>query len=79
MCVHSGLFSIYASGAQVEYMVYPRACAMAEVVWSAKDARKYDDFLVRMGTHVKRLDQWNVNYAKRILNDLPKTEIATSN
>ena len=50
----------------VEYMVYPRASAMAEVVWSPKESRNYDDFVQRMKTHVKRLEAWGVNYAKHI-------------
>lgn len=50
----------------VEYMVYPRACALAEVVWSPKETRSYDDFLQRMKTHLQRLDDWNVNYAPHI-------------
>jgi hexosaminidase len=50
----------------VEYMVYPRATAMAEVVWSPKDQRDYPDFVNRMKAHVKRLVEWNVNYAKHI-------------
>jgi hexosaminidase len=61
----------------VEYMVYPRACAMAEVLWTPKDSRNYDDFLKRMKTHFKRLDEWKVNYAKHILKDVEK--IGTSN
>jgi hexosaminidase len=56
----------------VEYMVYPRASAMAEVLWSPKSARDYDGFLARMKTHLKRLDEWNVNYAKHILKDVEK-------
>jgi hexosaminidase len=57
--------------AYLEYMVYPRACAMAEVAWSAKGTRDYNDFLIRMSTHMKRLDAWNVNYAKHIANEIP--------
>jgi hexosaminidase len=55
-----------------EYMVYPRASAMAEVLWSPKEARDYDNFLIRMREHFKRLDEWNVNYAKHILKDVEK-------
>lgn len=51
---------------QVEYMVYPRACALAEVVWSPKEKRDYLDFLQRMETHLKRLKNWNVNAATHI-------------
>ena len=50
----------------VEYMVYPRACAMAEVVWSPKESRDYNDFLTRLEVHFTRLDEWKVNYAKHI-------------
>ncbi|MBT1702497.1 beta-N-acetylhexosaminidase [Chryseosolibacter indicus] len=50
----------------VEYMVYPRACALAEVTWTKKENRDYDDFVRRMETHVKRLSDWKVNYARHI-------------
>jgi len=50
----------------VEYMVYPRACAIAEVAWSPKDARDYKDFLRRMDTHFDRLTEWHVNFARHI-------------
>ena len=55
-----------------EYMVYPRASAMAEVLWSPKDARNYDDFLKRMEYHFKMLDAWDVNYAKHLLKEMKK-------
>jgi hexosaminidase len=60
----------------VEYMVYPRACAMAEVVWSPKESRNYTDFLTRMRTHLKRLDGWGVNYAKHIQKDIDTLRVA---
>jgi hexosaminidase len=59
-----------------EYMVYPRACAMAEVLWTPAEHRKYDNFLARMPEHANRLTEWDVNYAKHILKDAQK--IATS-
>jgi hexosaminidase len=46
----------------VEYMVYPRACALAEVVWTSPQARNYANFLVRMEQHYERLKALNVNY-----------------
>jgi hexosaminidase len=45
-----------------EYQAYPRAAALAEVAWSPKDARNFDDFYRRLQTHVKRLDELDVNY-----------------
>jgi hexosaminidase len=50
----------------VEYMVYPRATALAEVLWSPAEKRNYDDFLERLKVHMPRLDMKNVNYAKHV-------------
>ena len=33
---------------QVEYMALPRMAALAEVVWSSKEQRDYDDFRTRL-------------------------------
>lgn len=46
----------------LEYMAYPRAAALAEVVWSAKETRSYDGFVARLREHVKRLQAMDVNY-----------------
>ena len=50
----------------VEYMTYPRAIALSEVLWSPKSKRDYANFVNRMSAHFKRLDRLNVNYAKRL-------------
>lgn len=50
----------------VEYMVYPRATAMSEVLWSPRENKNYDDFVERMKIHGGRLANMNVNYAKHI-------------
>jgi hexosaminidase len=47
---------------QVEYMFFPRACALAEVTWSASATRNWDDFMRRLRVHVQRLDELDVNY-----------------
>ena len=47
---------------QVEYMTYPRASALAEVVWSEPAGQDYVDFLARLEPHLKRLDRLGVNY-----------------
>jgi hexosaminidase len=46
----------------VEYMAYPRACALAEVAWSPKEKRNWDDFSTRLAAHLARLDELSVNY-----------------
>ncbi len=50
--------------AKVEYMVFPRMSALAEVVWSPKEARNWKDFTIRMPKQFKRYDGRKINYAK---------------
>ncbi len=47
-----------------EYMIFPRESAMAEVGWSSKDSRNFDDFLLRLKTDERRLEAMGVNYRK---------------
>ncbi|WP_126973822.1 beta-N-acetylhexosaminidase [Gynurincola endophyticus] len=44
---------------KVEYMVYPRATALSEVLWSTK--KDYKRFLEKMNTQYKRYGLWSVN------------------
>lgn len=46
----------------VEYMAYPRATALSEVLWSPPQTRDYDAFLSRLAVHLTRLDQLRVHY-----------------
>ncbi|MDP5092104.1 MAG: beta-N-acetylhexosaminidase, partial [Polaribacter sp.] len=41
---------------KVEYMVFPRAIALAEVVWSSSENKNYTDFIHRLEFFNKRLD-----------------------
>ncbi len=50
----------------VEYMVFPRACAMAEVTWTAPERKDYNDFLQRLSIHLERLKAMGVNAAEKI-------------
>ncbi len=47
---------------QVEYMAFPRASALAEVVWSSPDTRDFQDFMKRLKVFMKRLRKLNVNF-----------------
>jgi len=49
---------------QVEYMAFPRACALAEAVWSAKEMRSWTDFVKRIQPHMNRLDAAGLKFAK---------------
>jgi hexosaminidase len=46
----------------VEYMAFPRLCALAEAVWTPGAAKDYIDFTQRLQTHLKRLSILDVNY-----------------
>lgn len=48
----------------VEYMAYPRAIALAEVNWSPRESRNWENFVSRLVINLKRLDIKNVNYSK---------------
>ena len=50
----------------VEYMTWPRAFALAEVFWSPKASRNWDDFSGRVETQFERLDAAQVNYARTV-------------
>jgi hexosaminidase len=47
---------------KLEYMAFPRLSALAEVAWSPRDARNYDDFLRRLPTQYERFDAMGVNH-----------------
>ncbi|MEU8660129.1 beta-N-acetylhexosaminidase [Actinoplanes philippinensis] len=46
---------------RVEYMAFPRLCALAEVVWSPA-GRDFADFAARLPRHLELLDALGVNY-----------------
>jgi hexosaminidase len=50
--------------AHVEYMMFPRLCALAEVDWSPKTARDFDEFNQRLQIHEQRLAALGVNYRR---------------
>ncbi len=63
--VQGQLWGEYVSTARHrEYMAYPRAAALAEVVWTPKALKNYEDFLARLRHHVGRLEAMGVNYRK---------------
>lgn len=45
----------------VEYMAFPRLCALSEVAWSSR-ARDFEDFERRLAKHRGVLDRWGVAY-----------------
>lgn len=58
------------NGKQAEYMIYPRAIAMSEVLWSPRDdERDYEQFVKRVSKIRPLLDLWNINYATHIFEE----------
>ena len=47
-----------------QYMAFPRIAALAEALWTKKDARNWDDFSRRIQLLMKRYDQKGINYSK---------------
>ena len=46
----------------VEYMVFPRALALAEVTWSPRSRRDWTSFTTRLQTHFQRLADIGISY-----------------
>lgn len=49
--------------AQVEYMTYPRALAIAETTWSPEAKKEWSNFVSRVENHFTRFDAAGINYA----------------
>ena len=49
---------------RADYMVYPRASALAEVMWSEQTGRDFGDFSKRLGNLLQHLDRLEVHYCK---------------
>ena len=46
----------------VQYMAFPRACAIAEITWSDPKQKNWDDFKRRLETQLQRLQAQGVRY-----------------
>ncbi len=47
---------------QVEYMAWPRGCALAEVGWSPKEGKNLKNFKARLKKHIQRLSLMKVHF-----------------
>lgn len=48
----------------IEYMILPRMLALAEVVWSEKGSRDWNDFNARLKTQFRGFEQRGIRYCK---------------
>lgn len=61
--VQGQLWSEYlATPSRLEFMAFPRICALAEVAWCPPERPAFPDFLHRLTTHLRRLDVQDVRY-----------------
>ncbi len=51
---------------QVEYMAYPRACAISETNWSPVAKKNYKYFTKKLQSHYNRLSKKRVNFADHL-------------
>merc|ERR1712086_1057241 len=52
--------------ADVERMAFPRLCALAEVAWTSRNVKSFDDFQKRINeNHLPRLRIQGINYWER--------------
>jgi len=49
---------------KLEYLIFPRMAAMAEVLWTPQDKKDWKDFERRLPVILKRLDKQQVKYSK---------------
>jgi hexosaminidase len=47
---------------EFEYLAFPRLIAIAELGWSSRERRRWDDFRRRLGVHGERLTALGINY-----------------
>lgn len=47
-----------------EYLTYPRAWAVSDMLWSPKNSKNWDNFVKRMETQFERADIAEINYAR---------------
>ena len=52
----------------LEYMIWPRGLALAEVYWSPKNSRNWDRFIEKMEGQFPRLDAAGIKYARSAYN-----------
>lgn len=51
---------------KIDYMAFPRLCAIAEVAWLSKEDRNLPDFVSRLSAHIKRLEIMGIKSANHL-------------
>ena len=53
-----------ATDEALDYMIYPRVLGHAEIGWTAKEDRSWDEYKTRLATHDARLDLQGIGYKR---------------
>jgi hexosaminidase len=65
--VQANLWTEYIEDfAKLQYMLFPRVCALSEVAWSLQEENEFGFFANRLAQHFDLLDRLKINYAKSI-------------
>lgn len=56
------MWNEYTYQFEVDPQIFPRLCALCEVLWSPAESRDYSDFARRLDLHYNRLDELGVDY-----------------
>ena len=59
----------------VEHMIFPRAWALADVFWSTKESKNWDNFASRMEKHFERAEVAQIGYSKAVYDAIVKTKL----
>ena len=65
------------NASKIEYMIFPRICALSEVLWTPKNRKNWNDFEKRLPVIFDRLDKEKINYSKAYY-DLTATILPTA-
>jgi hexosaminidase len=64
-----------ATARHLDYMVFPRLLALAEVLWTPRERRSWDGFSQRLPDQLARLDQQGVTYSRHFFDPRQKSEV----
>jgi hexosaminidase len=56
-----------------QYMTYPRGWALAEVLWSPRETKNWENFVNRVEAHFSRSDVAGVNYSRAMYDAIVET------
>jgi hexosaminidase len=56
-----------------EYMTWPRSWALAEVYWSPRQAKNWENFVGRVERHFARFDMADINYSRSMYDAIVQT------